>query len=143
MGAFLDFQKAVFAALNGDPALTALIGAGKVFDDVPHSKETSAPEFPYVVIGDQTGEENGASGACAADMTIEVHAWSRGAGRSQCLSILDAIRAAVEGGADHKTHAVATGVLVELHYQAHQTVLEEDRETYRGTIRFGGFYHYG
>ncbi len=143
MGAFADFQKAVFAALNGDPALTALIGADKVFDDVPVQGETTSPALPYVVIADQTGEDNGASATNAANMTIDVHAWSRKPGRLQCLEMLDAIRHAIEGTGEHKTHAVANGVLVELHYESHQTAIEDDRETYRGTIRFAGFYHYG
>lgn len=144
MGAFLDFQKAVFTALNGDPALAALIGSGKVFDDVPHGAEGTAPAFPFVTIGDQTGELDGASGVDAAEMTIEVHAWSRGAGKAQCLEMLDLIRDAVEGPkTERKSHATANGTVVEMHYQGHQTVTEPDGETFHGVIRFGGFYQYG
>lgn len=139
MGAFADFQTAVFEALAGNPALTALAGAGKVFDDVPHGKEASAPAYPYVTIGDQSGDEDGASDVDAAEMTIEVHAWSRAPGRLECLRMLDAIRDALHD----KSHAVATGVLVHLNYESHETVPEQDRETYHGVIRFKGFYHYG
>lgn len=139
MGAFLEFQKAVFAALNGDPALTTLIGAGKVFDDVPHGEESTAPAYPYVTIGDQKGEEAGASDIDAADMTIEVLAHSRGAGKAQLLSMLDAIRDALHD----QSHAVSTGVLIHLLYDDHETLPSADRETFTGVIRFRGFYQYG
>lgn len=139
MGAFLDLQKAVFSALNGNAALTAIVGAGKIFDDVPVMGEATSPSFPFVTIGDQSGEENGASDVDAADMTITVHAWSRGAGKAQALAMLDAIRDALH----NKSHAVSTGVLVFLNYDGHETASEQDRETFHGVIRFTGFYQYG
>lgn len=139
MGAFADFQKAIFAALNGNPALTTLIGAGKVFDDVPHGGEPTSPSYPYVTIGDQSGQENGASDVDAADMGVTVRAWSRGAGKLQCLQMLDAIRDALH----NKSHFVANGVLVFLNYDGHETQSEPDGETFSGVIRFTGFYQYG
>jgi len=139
MGAFLDFQKAMFAALNGNPALVAIVGTGKVFDDVPVMGEATSPSFPFVTIGDQSGEEDGASDVDAADMSITVHAWSRGAGKAQVLAMLDAIRDALH----KKSHAVSNGVLVLLNYEGHETVPDQDRETFHGVIRFSGFYQYG
>jgi hypothetical protein len=139
MGAFLDFQKAAFAALNGNPALVTVIGSGKVFDDVPVAGESGAPSMPWVVIGEQSGEEDGASDVDAAAMSISVHAWSRGAGRAQCLAMLDAIRDALH----NKSLFVTTGVIVFLNYAGHETELQEDRETYHGEIRFSGIYQYG
>ena len=143
MGAFVEFNKAVFAALNGAPALTAIIGASKVFDDVPVQGEPTSPTYPYVVIGDQQGTEAGTASTSAADMQITIDAWSRGAGKQQVLQMLDAIRDALDAGPENKSFATATGVLVYLNYLSHETVRGADGETYSGVIRFRGYYQYG
>lgn len=138
MGAFAEFQKAVFRRLAGDPAVVALVGT-KVYDDVPHQKEGTAPEFPFVTIGDQTGAESGASDLDASAVTIAVHAWSRKPGRLECLQLLDAIRDALH----NRDHAVAGGAIVRLDYQGHETLKDQDGETYHGICRFEGLYQYG
>lgn len=143
MGAFVDFGKAVFAALNGAPALTAIIGASKVFDDVPVQGEATSPSFPYVVIGDQQGAEAGTASTSAADMQITIDAWSRGAGKQQVLQMLDAIRDALDAGPENKSLAVSVGVIVYLNYLSHETQPGSDRETWHGLIRFRGYYQYG
>lgn len=143
MGAFVEFNKAVFAALNGNAALTTIIGASKVFDDVPVQGEATAPLFPYVVIGDQQGTEDGTASTSAAQMQVTIDAWSRGAGKQQVLQMLDAIRDALDAGPENKSHATATGALVYLNYLAHETQPGGDRETWHGIIRFRGLYEYG
>lgn len=143
MGAFVDFNKAAFAALNGSPDLTTIIGSGKVFDDVPVMGEATSPAFPYVVIGEQQGTEAGTSSTSAADMTITIDAWSRGAGKQQLLSMLDVIRDALDAGPENKSHVVANGIIVYLNYLAHETMSGVDRETWHGIIRFRGLYQYG
>lgn len=137
--AFAEFQIAVRAALNSNPVLVALIGADKVLDDVPHGSEPSAPAYPYVTIGDQVGVEDGSDTHQAADMSISVHAWSRYAGRLECLRMLDAIRDAVHD----KSLFVSDGTIVLLLYASHETFRDGDGETRHGVIRFGGLYQYG
>jgi Protein of unknown function (DUF3168) len=133
MGQFSDFQSAVFRALNAEPALTAIVGA-RIFDDVPHEKETASTILPRVTIGDQSGVEAGSDTHDAADISITLHAWSRLPGRKECLNILSAMIEALH----KKQHAVAEGVLVYLYYEAHETQKDPDGETYHGIIRFNG-----
>lgn len=138
MGAFADLQKAVFGRLGGSPALAAIAGA-RIYDDVPHNKEAAAPAFPHVTIGEQSGQEDGASDIEAASVSITIHAWSRMPGRLQCLEMLDAIRDALHD----QPLVVSNGIVVRFDYQEHETVKEADGETYHGLIRFEGLYQYG
>lgn len=138
MGAFANFQDAVRAALNSEPSLTAIVGT-RIFDDVPHAKESISTAYPRVSIGDQNGTESGASDAEAATISIAIHAWSRAPGRLECLRMLDAIRKALHD----RQLAVSEGVIVFLNYQSHETSKDPDGETYHGIARFEGFYQYG
>lgn len=136
--AFADFQMAVSAALKSWPALAAIVGV-KVFDDVPHKSEPIDTSFPYVTIGEQSGDEAGSDTHNAAEMKVAIRAWSRAPGRLQCLQMLDVIRDALHD----KSLFVATGLVVFLLYEAHETQKDPDGETYQGIIRFKGLYQYG
>lgn len=138
-GPFVSFAKAVNAALVRNTALTTLIGAGRVFDDVPHAGEAAAKDYPYVVIGDQQGAEQGASDMDGADMTITIDAWSRGAGKQQMLGMLDCIYTALHDNG----HSTETGQVIFLRYLGHETVPSGERETWHGLIRFRGLYQFG
>lgn len=138
MGAFAEFQKAVYRALRGSADVSALV-SDRVYDDVPHGKEGATPAFPFVTIGDQAGTESGASDMVAANVSIALHAWSRKPGRLECLEIVDALHKALHD----KTHAVSAGVIVRLDYQGHETLRDPDGETYHGVIRFEGLYEFG
>lgn len=46
IAAAADLQKAIFVALSGDGALTAMLGGIKVFDHAPANVR-----FPYVTFG--------------------------------------------------------------------------------------------
>lgn len=139
MGAFADFQTAIRSQLNANPALVAIIGAGKVLDDVPHASEPGAPAYPFVTIGDQIGTENGSDTHDESSISITLHAWSRYPGRLQALNILDAIRDALH----NQSVFVAHGLVYLLLYQSHETLKDGDGETYHGVIRFAGSYQFG
>ncbi len=138
MGQFSDFQSAVFRALNAEPTLTVIVGA-RIFDDVPHEKETASTILPRVTIGDQSGSEAGSDTHDASEITITLHAWSRKPGRKECLDMLSAMIEALH----NKSHAVAEGVIVHLLYDAHETQKDPDGETYHGIIRFNGLMQFG
>lgn len=138
MGTLADFQKAIFAALSRGPALSAISTA--IYDDVPHESETPAPIYPYVTLGEQMGAEESASEVEFSRFQIAIHAWSRKAGRLQCLEMLDAIRAALSLEAGH---FIGSGKIVDIAYLSHETMREADGETYHGIIRFGGLLQLG
>lgn len=138
MASLGDFQKAVFKALSSAADLTSIVG-DRIFDDTPHDKETANTAFPRVTIGDQVGAEAGSDTHDATDITITLHAWSRSAGRMQCLEMLNAMREALH----KKEHFVADGVLIYLYFQAHETQKDPDGETYHGIISFRGLLQTG
>ena len=135
MGAFADFQSAVFKTLRGSPVVSAFV-ASRIYDDVPHSGEAAAPSFPFITIGDQSGSENGADTMLAAEMEITLHVWSRAAGRKECLDILSATVEALHD----VPMLVSEGVVVYLNYESHSTSRDGDGETYHGQIVFSGMY---
>ena len=138
MASFSDFQSAVYRALMAEPSVTAIVNT-RIFDDVPHEKETPATALPRISIGDQTGTEAGSDTHDASEITITLHAWSRSPGRSECLNMITAMIDALH----KKDHAVADGVLVYLNYDAHETQKDPDGETYHGIVRFTGLMQFG
>jgi hypothetical protein len=122
-----DLQKAVYAALSGDAALTALLGEGGVHDAAPPDAA-----FPYVVIDQMqvrdwsTGTEEG------AEHILTLHVWSRHAGKREAYEIADAVRAVLDTAfltlEDHR--------LINLRHQYSELKRDEDGETHHGVLRF-------
>lgn len=133
-----EVQEAVYKALVAEPRVTAL-AAARVYDDVPHSAEGTSPAMPYIVIGDQSGTEAGSSDHDAIEITITLHTWSRAPGKRETLKLLSAINTALH----KKSHAMASGFLVYLQYDGHETQKDQDGETNHGIIRFNGLLQYG
>ena len=122
-----DLQKAVYAALVADTALTTLLGGANIHDAAP---QTVA--FPYVVIDQMqlrdwsTGTEPG------AEHMLTLHVWSRYAGKREAYEIADAARAALDGALltleDHR--------LINLRHQYSELKPAEAGETHHGVLRF-------
>lgn len=78
----IELQGAIYTALSDSAQLTAIIGAGRIYDDVPPGKHP-----PYVTFGKSvhldwsTDSENG------MEHEIELHAWSRENGRKEIFAI--------------------------------------------------------
>lgn len=133
-----EFQSAIYKALMAEPSLREIVGT-RIFDDVPHEAETISTVFPRVTIGDQSAEVAGSDTHDAMVIAVELHAWSRMAGRKECLDIVTAIIDALHD----KQHGVGEGVLVHLFYEGHETDKEGDGETYHAAVRFSGLYQFG
>lgn len=73
-------QAGVFALLNGDAALKALVSG--VYDGVPEANEP-----PYVVIGEMTSIPDGVQGIEGRQTSAAVHSWSRSEGFKTVNSI--------------------------------------------------------
>lgn len=121
----LALQKAVYAALMSSSALMALIRG--VFDWVP-----DATEFPYVSIGDDTGVDFSGCTFVGKELTLTIHTWSRGNGRTEAKSIQAEIRKALDRAALTLTGATLIVILSEFE----QTMLDPDGVTYHGIQRF-------
>ncbi len=79
-------QKAIFQTLEADAALTALLGAGKIFDDVPQGAA-----FPYLTIGQSTARDWSTSSEAGFEHNLTLHVWSKSHGRKQVQETLGAI----------------------------------------------------
>lgn len=133
-----EVQEAIYKALMGEPRITALVST-RVYDDVPHSAEASSPVMPYITIGDQSGSDAGSCSHDATEFTVTLHAWSRAAGKKECLKIISSIVDALH----NKSLTVSNGLIVYLRYDAHETQKDQDGETNHGIVRFNGLYQFG
>lgn len=85
----LALQGAIVSRLKADATLAAIVGA-RVYDQPPAS-----PTFPYVTLGeDQTLPDRG-DGYDGSNVTLTIHAWSRGTGFPEVKRMIDAVRASL------------------------------------------------
>jgi hypothetical protein len=122
-----SLQQSVFAALTADTALTALLGAGRIFDDVPQGTA-----LPYVTLGQATLRDASTSTEEAAEHSLTVHVWSGARGKKETHAVLAAIRAALHD----RSLALAGHRLVNLRHEFSEVRRDPDGETIRGTARF-------
>lgn len=120
-------QQSIFAALSADAALTALIGAGRVFDDVPQ-----ATQLPYVTLGPVTAQDWSTGTEPGTEHLISVHVWSDARGKKQAHAILAAIRAALHD----RPLTVAGHNLINLRHERSDTRQNADGEAIHAIARF-------
>lgn len=128
-------QAAIYTRLTGFAALTALIGANKVYDHVP---QTAAA--PYVVIGDDTAADWSTKTTNGWDVTITIHVWDfEKAGRKSVKAILSAIYDALHRQEDNIT--VSGFTLVMLQWEFEETFQDpaiegQNDHYYHGVARY-------
>ena len=125
-----ELQQAIYGALTGDSALMAMITG--VHDHVP--QETA---FPYVTIGEASAVDWRTVGHDGMEVTLVLHAWSRERGRREVKLILAEIHRILN---DAKL-TVPGHVLVWLHFEFSQTMLDNDGATTHGIARYDAITH--
>jgi hypothetical protein len=83
-----SLQQSIFAGLSADAALMALLGPGRVYDDVPQGTP-----LPYVTLGQTTLREASTATEDGAEHSFTIHVWSDARGKKGAHALLDAIRA--------------------------------------------------
>jgi len=120
-------QQAVFAALAADAPLVALLGAPRIFDDVPQGTD-----FPYLAFGQTTARDWSTGTEDGAEHTLTLSVWSQARGKKEAHEIMGAVRAAL-----HDAPLALNGHrLVTLRHEFSETRREPDGDTIRGTVRF-------
>ncbi|MEC9343066.1 MAG: DUF3168 domain-containing protein [Pseudomonadota bacterium] len=120
-------QKAVFEALSQDTGLAALIGAARVYDDVPPGTHP-----PYLVFADSseldwsTGTEEG------GEIRFAVEIWTAHRGRRQAAAIAVSVRDALAG----IDTLEAPFHLVNLRFVSARFARDQQTEYFRGLLRF-------
>src|SRR5262245_43273724 len=83
-------QQSIFAALGAAAQLTALLGPGRIFDDVPQGTP-----LPYVTLGRIASQDWSTGSEHGTEHIFTVHVWSEARGKKQAHEVLGAIRAAL------------------------------------------------
>lgn len=122
-----ELQKAIFAALGEDAALSALLGSNKIFDHAPANVV-----FPYITFGRtsiydwSTGTESG------TEQLFTLHIWSKARGKQEALTIMEAARTCLDdGGLLLDGHH-----LVSLRLEFAEARYNDDLSIYHGLLRF-------
>jgi hypothetical protein len=120
-------QQSIFAVLSADSALTALIGAGRIHDDVPQ-----ASALPYLALGQTTSRDWSTATEPGTEHTLTLHVWSDAKGKKQAHEILAAARSALHD----QPLTLAGHRLVNLRHEFSEARRDSDGETLHGIVRF-------
>lgn len=127
MAAALELQKAVFAALAGNVTLTGLLGGARIYDHAP----ANVP-FPYVTFGRATLHDWGTATEDGCEHLFSIHVWSRAKGRSEAVTIMDAIQEILHDGA----LTLAGHYLINLRRETYEMRFDDDHRVHHGTLQF-------
>ncbi len=120
-------QKGVFQTLAADADLLALLGAARIYDDVPEDAT-----FPFLTIGEVTERDNGTFTETATEHTFTIHAWSRAGGRKEVKDMahltIAALNDALIALEDHR--------LVNLRFETSRALRDPDGRTYHAIVQF-------
>jgi hypothetical protein len=126
MSASWALQKAVYAALIADAALTSRLGGARIHDDVPRGVER-----PYVTFGRWVARDLGTAAGDGEEHLFQLHVWSGDKGHRQTHEILAALRDVL-----HESGLTLDGhVLVNLRVEDAEARRQTDGETYQGILR--------
>lgn len=127
MSAAAELQKAVFASLTGDAALTGLLGGQRVYDHTPANVA-----FPYITFGRTSGFNWDTSTENGQEHLFTLHIWSNAKGKAESLALLEAARARLHDA----PLTLATHKLVNLREEFSESRFDEDLAVYHGLLRF-------
>jgi Protein of unknown function (DUF3168) len=120
-------QKAIYAHLATDTALTGLLGGAKIYD-----RPAESAALPYVTLGITRAFDASTSSETAHEHLFTAHAWSRQGGRKDALSLMQAVRTRLENlGPIHDGMRI-----VSLRFQSEDVAYNEQVAAYQGTLRF-------
>ena len=122
-----SLQRAIYDALLVDAAVIGLLGAPRIFDDVP---QRSA--FPYVTLGQSTVRDWSTGTEAGEEHLLTLHVWSRADGRRETHELMSALRTALHG----QPLPLDGHRLVNLRHELSEARREPDGETYHGIVRF-------
>jgi hypothetical protein len=120
-------QQSVFARLSADAPLVALLGAPRVFDDVPQ-----ATDFPYLTFGQSTVRDWSTGSEDGSEHILTLHVWSRERGKRQAQEIMGAVRTALHD----QTLTLSGHRLINLRHEFSEARRDPDGEAIHGIARF-------
>ena len=128
MSASWALQQAVFAELAASEAMKEAFGdPPRVFDAAPRGTA-----FPYCVIGDDAMRDWSTATETGSEHVLEIHVWSREAGRKEAKLGAGAVQDALDGAA----LSVGGENLVSIRFLTASFTRESDGETTRAALTF-------
>ena len=125
-GASWSLQKSIYAALAADPNILGILGAPRIFDDVPQ-KAT----FPYLTLGQSTLRDWSTGTEPGAEHLLTLHVWSRAEGRREVHELMTVLQDALHD----RALSLEGHRLVNLRHEFSDARREPDGETYHGIVR--------
>lgn len=120
-------QQSIYGALVADTALLALLGAPRIYDDVPQGTP-----FPYLTFGQSTLRDWSTGSEAGDEHVLTLHVWSRAAGRKETHAIMGALRHAL-----HDAPLALDGHrLVNIRHELSEARRDPDGDTYHGIVRY-------
>ena len=122
-----SLQQSVFARLTGDSAVLALLGAPRVYDDVPQGTA-----FPYLTLGQSLARDWSTGTDEGSEHILTLHVWSQARGKKEAHAIMGALRTAL-----HDQALTLSGHrLVNLRHEHSEVRRDPDGDTIHGIARF-------
>jgi hypothetical protein len=122
----VELQKAIFAALGTNAALTDLVGP-RIHDAPP----ANTP-FPYISFGRTSIYDWSTATESGTEQLFTLHVWSKARGKQETLSILDLAEASLHEAA----LTLAGHTLVSLRREYSEVRYDEDLTLFHGLLRF-------
>jgi len=120
-------QQSIFATLSANAALVGLLGAPRVYDDVPQGAD-----FPYLTFGHSTARDWSTGSEDGDEHILTLHVWSQERGKNQAHAIMDAVRTALHD----QTLALAGHRLVNLRHEFSEARRDSDGALVHGITRY-------
>ena len=121
-----DLQKAIFQALLGTLALTAMV-ADRIFDHAP-----AAVAFPYLSFGRASQYDWSTDMDTGTEHLLTINVWSKGRGRKQALDLAELVRARLHDA----TLTLDGHRLINLRLETSEIRFDQDLDVYQGVLRF-------
>lgn len=119
-------QQCVFSTLGAAPDVMALLGAPRIYDQVPQPAV-----YPYVSFGQSLVRDSSTGTEAADEHMLTLHIWSRAEGRKEAHELIAAVRAAL-----HDRPLTLPGHrLVNLRHEYSEARREPDGDTIHGLVR--------
>lgn len=129
----LPLQGAIYSALAGDSALSALIG-DRVYDRVPADTTGKiTAEFPYITIPTMQALDDGADCIDGEEVFTDIHVWSRAVGMVEAKRIAAAVKRVLDGTDLDLGNGAA---LVDIRFQDARFLRDPDGLTTHAVITF-------
>lgn len=120
-------QQSIFATLAADAPLVGLLGAVRIYDDVPQGAA-----FPYLTFGHSIARDWSTGSEDGDEHILTLHVWSQARGKKEAHAIMDAVREALHDQA----LSLAGHRLVNLRHEFSEARRDPDGAVVRGITRY-------